>query len=102
MLINHLFVCCQRLLNARELKFKFLVPLHSSAEEVLQIADQMVQTARISCMNEVQRTVFDLLMPFLSEFIILEWWIDPVSLTVRKNSILLEMMILVLSVLEMR
>ncbi|URE15978.1 SET domain containing protein [Musa troglodytarum] len=42
----------KRLLNARELKFKFLVPLHSSAEEVLQIADQMVQTARILCMNE--------------------------------------------------
>ncbi|KAJ8470563.1 hypothetical protein OPV22_024906 [Ensete ventricosum] len=42
----------KRLLNARELKFKFLVPLHSSTEEVLQIADQMVQTARILCMNE--------------------------------------------------
>ncbi|THU61461.1 hypothetical protein C4D60_Mb07t23520 [Musa balbisiana] len=42
----------KRLLNARELKFKFLAPLHSSAEEVLQIVDQMVQTARISCMNE--------------------------------------------------
>ncbi|WOL19036.1 hypothetical protein Cni_G27833 [Canna indica] len=49
-----LFAEKKRLLDARELKFKFLVPLHSSPEEVLQIMDQMVQTARILYMNEIE------------------------------------------------
>ncbi|KAG6517502.1 hypothetical protein ZIOFF_020894 [Zingiber officinale] len=49
-----LFAEKQRLLDVRQLQFKFVLPLHSSIEEVLQIADKLVQTARILYMNEIE------------------------------------------------
>lgn len=54
LLLNHF---AQKILDARELHFKFLLPLHSADEEVLRLVNQMVQTARVVCMNEVQKTI---------------------------------------------
>ncbi|KAG6520191.1 uncharacterized protein LOC122051184 [Zingiber officinale] len=49
-----LFAEKQRLLDVRQLQFKFVLPLHSSIEEALQIADKLVRTARILHMNEIE------------------------------------------------